>query len=437
SSGSPVADTLGQMRYLDGTAIISDTTGALLLYTNGKTIWNAQHDTMQNGDLNALSFTHAYHSAVIVPHPGKDKMFYVFTADGVENNGNLGIQYSKIDMSLDGGLGSVVLKDSTLFNPCTEVLSAVERIGTDTVWIMTHEKNSNTYRTYIIDEFGLLLLPIKTTISNHVQTDTSGGKGLVGYQFSPDGTMGAAFQGWNYPITGKTDSLELYKFNQKTGVLSQKITIPIDTTLGGLSLSPNNHYLYVSSGYWGRPIHRFDMSVWDKSAILSSKELIATGTNFVFLHLQGGPDGKIYTSWETNSKMSVLKNPNQESGVTLLEDTISLNGRQYSQGLVNYIQSYVNDTSGTVGVLEKNAFMKDVDIYPNPANRTINVEFKKASEEERHIKLINVEGKTIMEKYTRNPSLRLNVEDVSSGTYILEINSKIYKYTQKIQIIKP
>ena len=47
-------------------------------------------------------------SAIIVPKPNNPTIFYVFTVDDHSQNApHFGLNYSEIDMSLDGGLGDV------------------------------------------------------------------------------------------------------------------------------------------------------------------------------------------------------------------------------------------------------------------------------------------------------------------------------------------
>lgn len=107
NSGSPVALTNGQLNTLEGCASISTASGNLLFYTDGKNIYNKNHQIMNNGS-GLLGHLSTSQSATIVPMPGSASLFYVFTLDA--GGGTEGLRYSVIDMSLDGGLGSVTAK---------------------------------------------------------------------------------------------------------------------------------------------------------------------------------------------------------------------------------------------------------------------------------------------------------------------------------------
>ncbi len=49
SSGEPIALLDGALSTSEGVATISNSTGSLLFYTDGQTIWNRNHQIMSNG----------------------------------------------------------------------------------------------------------------------------------------------------------------------------------------------------------------------------------------------------------------------------------------------------------------------------------------------------------------------------------------------------
>ncbi len=102
---------LSGLKSLEGVSSISDTLGNLLFYTNGNTVWNAQHQVMPNGTglWANLSTTNA---ALIVPLPDHDNLYYVFVMSAFAAAGSL--SYSIVDMNLDGGLGDITTKNEVL-----------------------------------------------------------------------------------------------------------------------------------------------------------------------------------------------------------------------------------------------------------------------------------------------------------------------------------
>jgi hypothetical protein len=59
----------GELNTLEGSASISDTNGQLLFYTDGATVWNRNHDTLQNG-FGLLGEASSTQAALIIPKPG-------------------------------------------------------------------------------------------------------------------------------------------------------------------------------------------------------------------------------------------------------------------------------------------------------------------------------------------------------------------------------
>ena len=64
-------------------ASISDEDGKLLFYTNGITVYNKVHQQMLNGY--GLNGNISTVQIAIVPVPGNDSIFYIFTADAIED----------------------------------------------------------------------------------------------------------------------------------------------------------------------------------------------------------------------------------------------------------------------------------------------------------------------------------------------------------------
>src|SRR5688572_24149684 len=51
STAPPTSLTGGQVHTLEGCSVMCDErTGSILFYTDGTTVWNAQHDPMPNGE---------------------------------------------------------------------------------------------------------------------------------------------------------------------------------------------------------------------------------------------------------------------------------------------------------------------------------------------------------------------------------------------------
>ncbi|NEM96207.1 hypothetical protein [Pontibacter burrus] len=80
NSGTPTVLTDGAMEAFEGTASIADADGRLLFYSDGTTVWNKQHQVMANGS-GLLGSANSAQSCIIVPKPGSQTIYYLFTTD--------------------------------------------------------------------------------------------------------------------------------------------------------------------------------------------------------------------------------------------------------------------------------------------------------------------------------------------------------------------
>jgi hypothetical protein len=128
STTPPKIITNSALNTSEGCATIADKEGRLLFYTDGMSVWDRTHKQMPNGHGLKGHWT-STQSAIIIPKPGDESIYYIFTADegGYENHPNSGIHYSEVNMCLDNGAGDVVAatKNTFLYEPATERLSAV------------------------------------------------------------------------------------------------------------------------------------------------------------------------------------------------------------------------------------------------------------------------------------------------------------------------
>lgn len=104
--GVPVALTDGALDTGEGCSSISTGSGNLLFYTDGTTVWNKNHQVMENGT-GLHGHSSSTQSGLIVPNPSNTNIYYIFTVDAKDNNLFYGLQYSVVDISANGGLGRV------------------------------------------------------------------------------------------------------------------------------------------------------------------------------------------------------------------------------------------------------------------------------------------------------------------------------------------
>ncbi|MBI5540985.1 MAG: PCMD domain-containing protein [Bacteroidia bacterium] len=90
---------------------------------------------------------------------------------------------------------------------------------------------------------------------------------------------------------------------------------------------------------------------------------------------------------------------------------------------------------GTLG-LNKHYLQKDVNIFPNPANDIVNIQFSYESKSETSVSMFSLVGQKVKEftlpKGTELSSL--NIRDLKKGMYFIQIQSGKDKFTQKISV---
>lgn len=121
NNGTPVALTDGSLITIEGCSSIADSKGNLLFYSEGVHVWDRNHVQMPDG-FGLLGDESSTQSALIVPKPGSNTIYYIFTtAAWGPPTGSL--CYSIVDMTLNSGLGNVTSKNVYLHAPVTDVQS--------------------------------------------------------------------------------------------------------------------------------------------------------------------------------------------------------------------------------------------------------------------------------------------------------------------------
>jgi len=72
NTGTPVVSTNGSTAVREGVATIANSNGELLFYTDGRSIWDRNHNIMQGGNATLGGGVHgsSTHAVVAIPHPG-------------------------------------------------------------------------------------------------------------------------------------------------------------------------------------------------------------------------------------------------------------------------------------------------------------------------------------------------------------------------------
>ena len=326
-TGAPLAVTNGQLVTMEGCATMSDNNGDLLFYTDGVTVWNRNHVAMPNG-AGLTGHSSATQSAIIVPRPGSSTLFYVFTVDA--DNGANGIRYSVVDMNLSAGLGNVTAEKNILLQtPSCEKLQAVRHCNGVDIWVISHDWNSNAFRTWLVSSSGLNTTPVISNAGVVVTGVVQSSYGQLKSNHLGNKLIGAYY---GLGATG-ANRYEMYDFNNSTGVVSNAVLLSLETGAYGCEFSPDGRLAYGATNQ-GR-LYQFNLCAGSTAAIQASKTLIVN-TGPLMGALQLAPDGRIYIS-RNAAFLSVIQNPNTLGlGCNYVNASFSLLGRTSGMGLPTF-----------------------------------------------------------------------------------------------------
>ncbi|GAA4444526.1 hypothetical protein GCM10023188_46620 [Pontibacter saemangeumensis] len=332
-SGDSVTATGSRLFTEEGSASLSDKDGNLLLYTNGITVWNRNHRVMPNGN-GLMGGKSSTQSALIIPKPGNDSTFYIFTTD-IQAQSD-GLRYSVVDMRKASGFGDIVSRNNFLIAPATEKLTAVRHSNNLDWWVIAHRWNSNGYMAFLVSADGVSVQPV---LSNVGTVHGGPNRKAIGYLVpSPDGTKLAA------ALWDADSNFEILSFDRSTGKVSDPILLKGYEEAYGVVFSPDGTKLYGSANGVGggkAQIIQFDLSAGSPDAIAKSAVVVGTSASPRIGALQLAPDGKIYVARQDNRYLGVISNPNAKGKAsTYTDDGFHLGKYKSDLGLPNFAQGF-------------------------------------------------------------------------------------------------
>jgi gliding motility-associated-like protein len=302
-----------QMRSVEGCSCISDKTGNLVLYTDGRKLWNGQNQLITDA---LAGSEHSTQSSLILRKPESKSLYYIFTIDEVDPTkskdkwGN-GLSYSVFNTetnSFEPDLHNRSLMMGWL-NGCTEKITAVRHLNGKDYWIIAHEIKLSVFKIFLLTSNGLINQPDQIVgLDHHIEESSK--MGAQGYlKGSPKGDrIALAIEGIR--------RFEVFKFDNATGTVSNPIQIDenqgeIDFGAFGLEFSPTGNYLYGSNRQDGI-IYRWNIESVDPQIVKTSRQVIRQQSDVKCGALQLASNDKIYVAMEGKSYLGVIASPDLE-----------------------------------------------------------------------------------------------------------------------------
>ncbi len=334
------------------TSCISDSNGQFLFATNSVCIYNANNDSMPNGDL--LGDKHTGQS-IIVPRPESNGHYYIFTVGRYYSMTDF--RYSEIDMSLDSGMGDVVSSQSNILlqTGITDKVTAVRHANGKDIWVVSHENNNNRYVSYLVTKNGINTTPVETNIGTVIE-DTPP---FNLHDAACQGTIKCSPCGRKLAIASKgLNMIQLVDFDTETGIPTNPLQLSVPYAYN-LEFSADGNMLYCSSEFaWLQTndtmrIFQFNLLEDSNAAIINSMYRVNAPQNYPEatrrIPLQLAIDDNIYSFYHMSGSpitpLGIIKAPHLPDNACNYDiDTLMpyTTNNSVFNGLPNFMTSYLD-----------------------------------------------------------------------------------------------
>ncbi len=272
----------------EGTSTISDRNGQVLFFTDGETVWDRNENVIGTGIGGEQGATQ---SVIIVPVPGDETLYYIFTTQQVHGSNTYEARYSLFDLKENNGTGGLVEQNVLLFSRSTE------RVVSNGNWVIFHEYGNNSFRAYRVTSLGIGNPVISSIGSDHLLDNEANGQGYM--------RLGAGSQ-LAVALPGASNTIELFDFVDSTGMVTNFRPIVLSAatpSVYGIEFSPGGGKLFASVGN-----QIFELA-YDSATMtyIERPELqpYFTGPNQIGA-IQTGPDGQIYFAINGSTSLGTI-----------------------------------------------------------------------------------------------------------------------------------
>ncbi len=306
----------------NASASICDKNGNLVLYTDGRTIWNKNHEIVVNGEMLIPQDAFQENRPVFVPYPKKEGWYILIYDEWFYNNNSKlissSLYYAEINTKAKNNVGEVVRQKIKIHDNYHSGPTIAGFCDNSYYWLVI-DRNDNTIidesidriYSYKIDENGVNAKPV---INDYFDIGNSNG-----YRFSPGGDKFFFMFGGN-----SVDRMIITDFNFKTGELYNYRVIDFEY-IWQKEFSPDSKLMYFFDK--GNLI-QLDVSFLNSILIMNSADTIMTletdtDNPYPLQDLRLGPDGKIYFYYSDvnvrKPKLGRINQPNKKGNACDVE----------------------------------------------------------------------------------------------------------------------
>lgn len=338
-------------------------TGNMLFLTDGKNIWNKDYKAIGNASQTLISCDSDYYKIQIIPFANDPSKFYLFhlysakgfvterqtlSALGCVDSNKSNLYYSILQMDFKNNTGKLIESNKAVLKNPLDRVTLIKHANKRDTWVLSHPWDSSYYTAFLLTD----TMVHKPVISRIGPSDP------VSYRYI-DGSMAASPDGKMVASSGSTSFVELYNFDNSTGVLSNyRIIDFIEEGVTSLCFSPDNTKLYVAvvdlkncEDY--SKIYQIDLNETDlnKSVFLVKKY----STRIIHLELLKAIDNRIWIkgpSYDDHNYFDIIKYPNLPKNACVVTERFFQYG--YPINLPNIINSYVQQPQEKQAIIKMN-----------------------------------------------------------------------------------
>lgn len=414
TTGSPVASS-GPMNTSEGSSSVSSPSGSTRFFTDGQTVWDAAETVMPNGT-GLMGEVSSSQSAMIVPSPTSNSQYYVFTTDA--DGGPNGFRYSVVDMTLNGGMGDVVVasKNTPVLDSVCEKIAAIRSPAGDTYWVVVHQWGNNKFYAYRLTPSGL-----QPPVISSVGTVHSSTLGTNPFQ-NTYGQMKFNMCGDKLALAiGYQNMIEIVDFNMSTGVISNPQSLPQPDHVYGIEFSPNSTFLYATCYDPAGTVLQYNVSSGIAATIAATRVPLSTAGSMYGMQLAS--NGNIYVVDGFTNRVPFIESPDL-AGFACGYDGFGIdidpafNGCMSGLTPPSFMQSYLTVAFGvncTTGMEENE--LDPIAVFPNPSSSNFKIDLS-TLDKEADVVIYDHTGKLIEKRSSVN-SVQTFGENYAMGVYFV------------------
>ncbi|MFM2192052.1 MAG: hypothetical protein RLZZ118_1009 [Bacteroidota bacterium] len=437
---------------LYGNSNICDSSGDLLIITNGFSVVNKKKQIISNGDLivnqaviDSLFFDSGLDQAAIIL-PKVNNTYYIFTptvsASEIYRSwlnpviDSICFRYDEllyciVDMNANNGDGLVTQKKIPLLQNTRDIsitgMTATKHANGTDWWLVIHSSGGNKMWSWQVTPDTVLGPNIQGFETPHFDTLSGYGQGT----FSKDGSKYFFINGFDqfgfvadFDRCGGTFSNgKAIEIRKDTFVNVPLQAVAYDNQGGfGCAFSPNNQFLYVSTGYAIKQLDLLDTNKLTQWHLVTGPIQYYNG-EFKLLSL--GVDDKLYIGNRDGAPVGInyIDKPNLKGAacdLKFLPTSVSFysppNNPNYALGMDSSICWPLSNVQFTMS-------NEQLKVYPNPAFSNVIIDVGELTKN--NIYIINTAGQVLYNQIPKTVKTTIDVNQWANGMYFVRYGSAV------------